>query len=188
MYRHFPWCMPSGFLHCPFSWNLYGSPGNFPIPVKNIRIHMKNVLLCQWAIFQLILWNWLFSWNRQTVFPPSLWWCNGFWCHLWFLHLVPSPLCSMAWEHPECNKHPLTTSLGICHSLSHRIIVLYTLSFHLRNAWNIPNTLTVEFSIVLHPDGCRLQHFAVKELIESLPVDQVDICCCICLEQYRRCS
>ena len=92
---------------------------------------MKNVLLCQWAIFQLTLWNWLFPrivrWVPTTALMRRWFWHIWPGCYVWH-HMslcthCPYPLCNKVWEHPECNKHPLTTSLGICHSLLCRITV-----------------------------------------------------------------
>ena len=131
---------------------------------------MKNVLLHQRAIFQLTLWNWLFL-GIVGQFPAASFhlvdWSDGFWCQMLLCTWCPPPLCSKVWEHPECNKHPLTTSLGICHSLSHRITVYKPCPSIWEKAWNIPNHFYCRISIILHPDGCRLQHFAVKELIEK---------------------
>ena len=37
-----------------FSWNLYGGPGNFPIPVNMSEYNSKDVLLLQWHALKLL--------------------------------------------------------------------------------------------------------------------------------------
>ena len=125
------------------------------------------------------LFSWL-SWNRTFVgiigqflftsihFLMMEWFghnitfctCIHSWSSLSCLSLFTP--CNMAWELLECNKHPLTTSWGICHNLSHRTIVCKpclstwekhgtSITLSLQNSHSFPSWLGVGFNTLLSP-------------------------------------
>ena len=117
MYRHFPWCMSGGFcilFELEFIWHSW----KLPYPSKNIRVDIKDVLLCQWITLKLalvdrplvgIVRQFLLRFHsfsdEEMIWPPH---------HLCLMHslldLKNSPQCNKVLEHLECNKHPLTAN------------------------------------------------------------------------------